>query len=66
MPITTTKALTAPCPDWRCTNCDKLLGIRREGRMHLRIKQGYEFFVGFPVTATCRGCGTLNELGTRR
>ncbi|MEZ5913463.1 MAG: hypothetical protein R3D84_15605 [Paracoccaceae bacterium] len=48
-------------PLWRCTRCDKLLGICRGGRMHLRFARGHEYFVGFPVQATCRGCGTLNQ-----
>ena len=47
--------------DWRCTHCAKLLGVRRDGRMHLRFARGHEYFVGFPVVATCRGCGTLNQ-----
>ena len=47
--------------DWRCTRCDKLLGVCRDGRMHLRFARGHEYFVGFPVVATCRGCGTLNQ-----
>ena len=46
---------------WRCTCCDKLLGVCRDGRMHLRFSRGHEYFVGFPVVATCRGCGTLNQ-----
>jgi RNase P subunit RPR2 len=48
--------------DWRCTRCDKLLGICRDGRMHLRFARGHEYFVSFPVVATCRGCGTLNQV----
>ena len=48
-------------PEWRCTRCDKLLGVCRDGRMHLRFARGHEYFVGFPVQATCRGCGTLNH-----
>ena len=24
-------------PEWRCTRCDKLLGVCRDGRMHLRF-----------------------------
>ena len=48
-------------PYWRCTRCDKLLGVCRDGRMHLRFARGHEYLVGFPVQATCRGCGTLNH-----
>lgn len=47
--------------EWRCTRCDKLLGVCRDDRMHLRFARGHEYFVGFPVVATCRGCGTLNH-----
>lgn len=47
--------------EWRCTGCGKLLGIRRDGRLHLRFARGHEYLVGFPVQATCRGCGTLNH-----
>jgi hypothetical protein len=47
--------------EWRCTRCDKLLGVCRDGRMHLRFARGHEYLVGFPVQATCRGCGTLNQ-----
>ncbi len=47
--------------DWRCTRCDKLLGVCRDGRMHLRFAGGHEYLVGFPVQATCRGCQTLNQ-----
>ena len=54
---------TTPNTDWRCTRCDKLLGVGRDGRMHLRFARGHEYFVGFPVVATCRGCGTLNQGG---
>lgn len=57
-------AKTKPTPhdsEWRCTRCDKLLGVCRDGRMHLRFARGHEYLVGFPVQATCRGCGTLNN-----
>ena len=50
-----------PNPEWRCTRCEKLLGVCRDGRMHLRFARGHEYLVGFPVQATCRGCGTLNH-----
>ena len=48
--------------EWRCNSCAKLLGVCRDGRMHLRFARGHEYFVGFPVVATCRGCGTLNQM----
>ncbi len=47
---------------WRCTRCEKLLGVCRDGHMHLRFARGHEYFVSFPVVATCRGCGTLNQV----
>ncbi|KGJ09731.1 hypothetical protein [Paracoccus sphaerophysae] len=47
--------------DWRCNCCGKLLGVRRDGLMHLSFARGHEYLVGFPATATCRGCGTLNQ-----
>jgi hypothetical protein len=54
-------APNSPNPEWRCTRCDKLLGVCRDGRMHLRFARGHEYLVGFPVQATCRGCATLNH-----
>ena len=53
--------ITTANPDWRCSRCNKLLGVCRDGRMHIRFARGHEYFVGFPVVATCRGCGTLNR-----
>jgi hypothetical protein len=47
--------------DWRCICCGKVLGVCRDGRMHLRFARGHEYLVGFPVQANCRFCGTLNE-----
>ena len=47
--------------DWHCNCCGKLLGVRRDGLMHLSFARGHEYLVGFPATATCRGCGTLNQ-----
>jgi phage FluMu protein Com len=47
--------------EWRCSHCDKLLGIVCERRLHLRFARGHEYLVGFPATSVCRGCRTLNE-----
>ena len=48
--------------EWRCTSCAKLLGVCRDGQMHLRFARGHEYLVGFPVVSTCRGCGSLNKV----
>lgn len=48
--------------EWRCRHCGKLLGMIAMARVHLRFARGHEYLVGLPVTATCRGCRTLNEL----
>ena len=55
------KLSTSQNPAWHCTCCDKVLGICRDSRMHLRFARGHEYLVGFPIQATCRGCGTLNH-----
>ena len=47
--------------DWRCMGCGKLLGVRRDGVMHLSFARGHEYLVSDPATATCRRCGTLNQ-----
>jgi hypothetical protein len=52
--------------EWRCARCKKLLGIHRDGRLHLRFARGHEYLVGFPATSVCRGCRTLNELDESR
>lgn len=47
--------------DWRCCRCGALLGIPRDGLMHVSFARGHEYLVSFPATATCRRCGTLNQ-----
>ena len=49
--------------EWRCTRCGKLLGVLGKGRVHIRLTRGHEYLAGFPVTGTCRGCHSLNEIG---
>ncbi|MDK8871734.1 hypothetical protein [Paracoccus sp. SSJ] len=51
--------------DWRCNSCGKLLGIRRDGLMHLSFARGHEYLVSYPATATCRRCGALNQATAR-
>ena len=48
--------------EWRCSQCNKLLGVLKDDRLHLRFARGHEYLVGFPATSVCRTCRTLNEL----
>ena len=51
----------ASLPEWRCTQCGKLLGVSKGNQLHIRVQKNREYMVGFPVTANCHGCGTLNS-----
>jgi rubredoxin len=48
---------------WRCTDCNRLLGTIQFGRLHVRFTRGHEYIAALPATCTCRRCGTLNRLG---
>jgi phage FluMu protein Com len=48
--------------EWRCKQCDKVLGVVEGGRLHIQFARGHQYIVGFPATSVCRGCRTLNEL----
>ena len=50
--------------EWRCVRCQKLLGVVKASRLHIRFSRGHEYLVGFPVTSVCRSCQTLNEIAT--
>lgn len=45
--------------DWRCQDCRRLLGKDNGTQMQIRRKP-LDYVVGFPVYATCPGCGALN------
>ena len=49
--------------EWRCKECDTLLGVARGNRLHLRYKQVQYVVDGgdYSVIAVCRNCSTLNE-----
>lgn len=51
--------------EWRCQKCAKLLGLHRAGRLHLAF-QGHDYRVSLPAEATCRRCGTFNQVGLTR
>lgn len=49
--------------EWRCKECDTLLGVERGSRLHLRYKQAQYVVDGdnYSVIAVCRNCSTVNE-----
>jgi hypothetical protein len=49
--------------EWRCKECDTLLGVENGPRMHLRYKQAQYVVDGedYNVIAVCRNCSTVNE-----
>ncbi|GHC66399.1 hypothetical protein [Neogemmobacter tilapiae] len=47
--------------DWRCKHCRKMLGVCRDGRMHLRFGGGHDYLVSLPVRTICPDCKTLNQ-----
>jgi hypothetical protein len=46
--------------EWRCRGCGTLLGVERQGRLHLKYKNA-QYVVTGPVTAICRRCEASNE-----
>ena len=46
--------------DSRCC-CGALLGIHRDGLMHVSFARGHEYLFSYPATATCRRCGTMSQ-----
>ena len=49
--------------EWRCKECNALLGIARGGRLHLRYKEAQYVVDGedYSVIAVCRNCSKVNE-----
>jgi hypothetical protein len=49
--------------EWRCQECDTLLGVERGARLHLRYKQAQYVVDGddYNVIAVCRNCSAVNE-----
>lgn len=47
--------------EWRCTRCNRLLGLVHDGQLHIRFARSHEYLTRLPATCTCRSCGTLNR-----
>ncbi len=54
-------ALSDASSDWRCTSCNRLLGIFRSGQLHIRFARGHQYLAALPTSCICRSCGTLNR-----
>jgi RNase P subunit RPR2 len=50
--------------EWRCKDCNTLLGVERSPRIHLRYKQAQYIIDGtnYSVMAVCRKCSAVNEI----
>lgn len=46
---------------WRCRACRKLLGKRQGSVVLIQFARGHCYRAQRPLSAVCRGCGTLNE-----
>ncbi len=46
--------------EWRCRNCGGLLGVERNGRIHLKHRRA-QFVVRGEVLAVCHRCAEINE-----
>jgi hypothetical protein len=46
---------------WLCCSCEKVLGVIRKGRLHLRFAR-HEYVVALPASSVCPSCGALNEV----
>jgi hypothetical protein len=53
--------------EWKCTQCETLLGMRLADHIHLKFKQAQYLVRGdaFTVVAVCRNCHTVCELGSK-
>ncbi|SEN72795.1 hypothetical protein SAMN04488003_12930 [Loktanella fryxellensis] len=47
--------------EWRCTCCNKLLGLRSGSVVLVQFARGHQYRAPRPVSAVCRSCKTLNE-----
>jgi len=51
--------------EWRCSRCRTLLGIWRNGRLHLQYKKA-QYLVDGKVLAVCRTCSAINEADSEK
>ncbi len=54
-----------PERNWRCRKCGTLLGVERNGKLHLKYKAA-QYLVEGSVTAVCHRCSELTEMVTIR
>jgi len=51
--------------EWRCRECERLLGVWRNGRLHLQHKKA-QYLVDGRVLAVCPNCSALNEADSKQ
>ena len=51
--------------NWRCSECETLLGVWRNGKLQLRYKS-VQYLVDGKVVAVCRTCSAINEADSQK
>jgi len=51
-----------PQIEWRCRQCNRLMGAPHGSRLHISIGNRYDYFATYPVTGRCPNCGALNQI----
>ena len=46
---------------WRCKQCNRLLGMVDEHKIHIRYKDSTQYVIEGTVIAICRRCGRVNQ-----
>ena len=44
---------------WRCDTCATLLGVERDGELHVKYKEA-QYWIRGACRHTCRRCGAMN------
>lgn len=51
--------------EWRCSQCETLLGTERDGKLYIKLRKSQLVIQG-SVAAVCGYCAALNELRTNK